>query len=97
LKNYFFWDDGAELPKLFKADGCSQCGGTGFRGRLGIHELFKVNQEVRDYILKGRTYNELRKLAYRQGFTDMRFDGFKKALQGLTTLEEIVRVTASDA
>ena len=51
---------------------------------------------MRDYILQGRTYMEIRELAYQEGFRDMRFDGFVKALQGMTTLEEVVRVTAAD-
>ena len=96
LKEFFYWHGDMELPQLYRGRGCDQCGGTGFRGRCGIHEFFRVNLEVKDYILKGKSYNEIRKLAYDSGFTDMRFDGFLKALQGLTTIEEVVRVTATE-
>jgi type II secretory ATPase GspE/PulE/Tfp pilus assembly ATPase PilB-like protein len=51
---------------------------------------------VREYILQNRTYAEVRELAYQEGFRDMRCDGFIKALQGLTTIEEVARITAVD-
>jgi len=96
LNEYFYWNDSMELPPLYRGRGCEECNGTGFRGRCGIHEFFRVNVEVRDYILRGKTYSEMRKLAYDTGFTDMRCDGLVKAVQGLTTIEEVVRVTATE-
>ena len=51
---------------------------------------------MREYILGGRTYPEVKELAYREGFRSMRFDGFVKVVQGLTTIEEVVRVTTAD-
>jgi type IV pilus assembly protein PilB len=96
LARHFFWNDPMALPVFYRGEGCENCAHTGYRGRLGIHEFLRVSLAMRDYILQGRTYMEIRELAYREGFRDMRFDGFVKALQGLTTLEEVVRVTAAD-
>ncbi len=96
LEKYFFWEDGSASPVFYRGEGCERCADTGYCGRLGIHEFFQVSPTMRDYILGGRTYTEVRALAYREGFQDMRFDGFVKALQGFTSLEEIIRVTAAD-
>jgi type II secretory ATPase GspE/PulE/Tfp pilus assembly ATPase PilB-like protein len=51
---------------------------------------------MRDYILQGRSYNDICNYAYSIGFKDLRFDGFVKALQGLTSLDEVIRITADN-
>ena len=96
LARHFFWNDTVALPVFYRGEGCENCAYTGYRGRLGIHEFLQISLAMRDYILQGRTYMEIRELAYQEGFRDMRFDGFVKALQGMTTLDEVVRVTAAD-
>jgi type IV pilus assembly protein PilB len=96
LAQHFFWNDTAAPPVFSRGEGCDHCAYTGYYGRLGIHEFLQVSFAMRNYILQGRTYMEIRELAYQEGFRDMRFDGFVKALQGLTTLEEVTRVTAAD-
>jgi type IV pilus assembly protein PilB len=95
LKHYFHWKN-AELPTFYKPVGCKHCNNKGYRGRIGIHEFVKVDSTMRDYILQGRSYNDLCNYAYSIGFKDLRFDGFIKALQGLTSLDEVLRVTADD-
>ncbi len=96
LKKYFYWDeDKNELPKLFRGTGCENCGGTGFSGRVGIHEFIHIKSALRDLILNHAPYNILLEEAEKQGFRDMRYDGFKKAFKGITTIDEVVRVTAT--
>lgn len=96
LADNFFWTRGTQHPVLYKGEGCPKCGGTGYHGRLGIHEYLHVSPTMRDLILRGCSYTEVSALAHREGFRDMRFDGFVKALQGGTTLDEVLRVTAVD-
>jgi len=67
----------------------------GLCGRVGIHEFLKVTPQLRDAILRESNYDEIMGIAVRQGFHNLRYDGFKKALRGLTSLEEVIRATAS--
>jgi len=98
--------DSTELPpdlhlkpgeKLFRGRGCRDCRNTGYRGRFGIFELFTVDDEMRDMIVCRKSASELQDRAVAKGFRLMREDGWDKALQGLTTVDEIVRVTKVDA
>ena len=96
LARHFTWTGERPAVVLYRPKGCPACKEMGYRGRLGIHEVFQITAEVREAILRGKSYNELRTLAYASGFKDMRFDGFRKAFEGHTTIEEILRVTASE-
>ncbi|MDO8787769.1 MAG: GspE/PulE family protein [Sulfuritalea sp.] len=95
LRQYFFWREGATLPVFYRGEGCEHCGKTGYSGRIGIHEYLKVTPQIREAVLRERDYDEIMAIAIRQGFKKLRYDGFKKALRGLTSLEEVVRATAS--
>ena len=95
LRQYFYWRAGAELPVFYTGSGCEHCGGSGYAGRVGIHEFLKVTPQIRDAILRESNYDEILSIAVRQGFHNLRYDGFKKALRGLTSLEEVIRATAS--
>ena len=95
LRQYFYWREGAELPVFYKTTGCEHCGGSGYAGRIGIHEFLKVTPQLREAILRERDYDEIMSIAVQQGFQSLRYDGFKKALRGLTSLEEVIRATAS--
>ncbi|OIP91763.1 MAG: hypothetical protein AUK24_02485 [Syntrophaceae bacterium CG2_30_49_12] len=78
---------------IYEAVGCDDCGGTGFKGRIGIHELLLLNDDIRDAILARKTSSQIRFVAREKaGLTSMREDGFYKATQGITSLEEILRV-----
>ncbi|MGQ9592332.1 MAG: GspE/PulE family protein [Planctomycetota bacterium] len=96
LAPHFYWEGPFPAPTLYRPVGCPDCRGTGYSGRVAIHEVFSVTQEVRDLILRGASYAEIRALAYENGFQDMRFDGFRKVFRGLTTIEEVMRVTGGD-
>lgn len=72
--------------------GCSYCGRTGYRGRIGIYELMQFNSEIRATIDSGASFSELRGAAIRGGMTTLFQDGMQKAAKGITTIEEIHRV-----
>jgi type II secretory ATPase GspE/PulE/Tfp pilus assembly ATPase PilB-like protein len=74
--------------------GCDKCGGTGLRGRAGIHELMTVSREVRRLIQTGARVDELQQQALAEGMLTLRQDGIEKVLQGITTLSE-VRATSN--
>lgn len=78
---------------LFRGKGCNFCAGTGYKGRLAIHEVFMITEAMREVIYGEVTTRKLRDLAFANNFHDMYFDGVQKALAGLTTIEEIQRVT----
>ncbi len=86
----------AHLPPgitLFRPRGCNACNGFGYKGRIAIHEVLVVTDEMRDLIVTEISTSKLRTLAVAGGFRDMYFDGIQKALAGITSLEEVFRVT----
>jgi type IV pilus assembly protein PilB len=97
LGRFFTWRKGFKPPSFFRGEGCERCGGTGYHGRVGIHEFLGINAKLRDALMKESDYQLLKDVAEREGFRDMRYDGFKKALRGLTTLEEVIEATYVDA
>ena len=68
----------------------------GYKGRLGLYEVFNVTDEIQQLILKRATSSEIQKVAVQQGMVTMREDGYLKALVGVTTLSEANRVAAAD-
>ena len=79
---------------LYRGVGCEKCGGSGYNGRYAIHELLVVDDEVEKAIVKEASAYELRELAIQRGMKSLRQDGIHKALQGITTLEEVLARTA---
>ncbi len=90
---YFPWSQFQQEVVFYRGTGCSECKGTGYLGRIAIHEIFIINEEIRELIAKGSSILEIQASTQKYGFRSMRYDGLKKALRGLTTLEEIDRVT----
>ena len=76
--------------------GCDHCKGTGYRGRRGIFELMVLNREIRDLAFNRGTASEVRKAAVANGMATLAMDGARKALQGITTPEEVLRVAKQD-
>jgi len=76
--------------------GCAQCKRTGYRGRSGIHELLVVDDEIRALVMKSADAAAIRRAATARGMNTLREDGADKVLEGLTTVEEILRVTQED-
>jgi type IV pilus assembly protein PilB len=83
----------AETVTLYRGSGCEYCSGTGFSGRIPIHELIVVNERMRDLILRHAAGNAIAAAARDGAYRPMRIDGLKKALAGLTTVDEVLRVT----
>jgi len=78
------------------AKGCPKCGQTGAKGRIAIHEVLEVNEEVRDLIAGRATEQAIRRAAKRCGMRSMFEDGLEKSAQGLTTLDEVLRIVSPD-
>ena len=85
----------AELQEIYSPKGCAACNQTGYRGRTGIHELLLVDEGIRDLIHNGRGEQAIEKYI-RKNTPSIREDGCAKVLQGITSLEEVLRVTRED-
>ena len=83
--------------EIFRGKGCTDCRGTGYRGRVGIYELFIVTEEARRLILQKAPTGVIRRHAVERGMVSLRDDGWAKARAGVTTVEEILRVTQEEA
>lgn len=84
-----------EPVTVYRGKGCDACGGTGYRGRLAIHELLNVTPALRPLINQRVSADELKAKAVSQGMITLKEDGLYKARQGLTTVEEVMRVAYS--
>jgi type IV pilus assembly protein PilB len=82
------------LPEVFKAVGCSACANTGYRGRKALAELLPMSEEIDRSIIEGGSVDEIHRIAVSQGMTTLRQSGLRKAMEGETTLEEVLRVVA---
>ncbi len=82
--------------ELFRGKGCDECRGTGYRGRTGIYELFKISDAIRSLIVQRVPGGEIRRHAVEHGMVTLREDAWAKACAGLTTVAEILRVTQED-
>ncbi|HAU59685.1 MAG: type II secretion system protein E [Puniceicoccaceae bacterium] len=86
----------ASNASFMQGAGCDKCGDKGFRGRKGVFEIFTVNQELEEMIYHNVSIVELRKKAREMGMRNMREDGFRKVLAGVTTLSEVMLVTTEE-
>ncbi len=87
---------GKELPAgvtLYKGRGCRECKGTGYSGRTGIHELLIMDETLRRMVVDKLPTDEIRKYAQNHGMRTLREDGMEKVFAGITTLEEVIRVS----
>lgn len=85
----YFKDDGLTEVPFFRGRGCAHCRETGFRGRVAFHELVIITEEMREMIADRRSVQEIARAAARVGYRPLRYDGLKKVLHGLTTIEQI--------
>lgn len=82
--------------KLYRPVGCESCRRTGYHGRLGIYELLVTNEEIRQMMTKECTSDTIKKIAMQHGMQTLRMDGWSKVLAGITTVDEVLRVTKAD-
>jgi len=80
----------------FYGKGCPRCMNTGYKGRIGIFELLVLDEKIRELIVSKSSAEEIRRYARSHGMTPIREDGLRRVLEGLTTLEEVVRVTQEE-
>jgi type IV pilus assembly protein PilB len=88
----FPFDPSTELPTLYRPVGCAGCGSTGYKGRLAIHEVLTVTEEIERLAAEKASSEEIGRMARSQGMRVLRDDGMEKVKQGVTSIEEILRV-----
>jgi len=90
----FPWTPGEELPVLHRPVGCTACSKTGYRGRLALHEVMQVSQEIERHAVAGSSSAAIAATAADEGMLSLRDDGWNKVREGRTSIEEILRVVA---
>ncbi|HYP15636.1 MAG TPA: GspE/PulE family protein, partial [Opitutus sp.] len=88
LRRYFL-DEGLTDVSFYRGRGCPACRNTGYKGRVAFHELVLITEEIRSLISEGKSAQEITRAAAKVGYRPLRYDGLKKVLLGLTTIEEI--------
>ena len=96
LINAGFMEDEAKMIKSYRGKGCSKCNDTGYKGRIALYEVMPVKEEVKELILEGASAGEIKKTAVRLGMKTLRISGLTKIKEGVTTIEEVLRVTFGD-
>ena len=90
----YFKDEGLTDVPFFRGRGCPACRQTGYKGRVAFHELVLITEEIRTLITEGRSVQEISRAAAKVGYKPLRYDGLKKVLLGLTTIDEIEQNTS---
>jgi len=83
-------------PTVYKGQGCEACRGSGYRGRMGIYEVLVMDETVRGLVMQKAPSDQVKQQLLAAGWKSMRQDGWQKVAMGLTTPEEILRVTMDD-
>jgi len=81
------------VKEVWGGSGCEYCSGTGYRGRIGIFEVLPIGDEIRDLVMRRATVKEIKDKAIALGMRTLRQDGIEKVKRGLTTIDEVLRVT----
>ena len=90
----FPYDPSEQLPSLYRAVGCAACARTGYHGRMALHEVMTISEEIERLAVARASTDEIEKMATAQGMTSLRDDGWLKVRDGLTSIEEILRIVA---
>jgi type IV pilus assembly protein PilB len=96
LINMGFAQDEITTFKCYKGKGCSACSETGYKGRIALYEVMPFREEIKEMILKGESTTDIKKVAMKLGMKTLRMSGLVKIREGLTSVEEILRVTFGD-
>jgi type IV pilus assembly protein PilB len=91
-----FSEEEAKTVKCYKGRGCAVCGNSGYKGRIALYEIMPVGTEIKEMVLEGASADELKKTAIRLGMNTLRISGITKVKEGITSIEEVVRVTFGD-
>ncbi len=79
-----------------KGAGCKTCNGSGYKGRVALYEVMLFNDHLKEMVLQGASTAELKAAAVKAGMATLRMSGIEKIMQGMTTPEEVMRVTMGD-
>lgn len=82
--------------EFYRGEGCYHCKNMGYKGRSGIYEIMVVDEEIRELTLNNASADEVKRAAKRKGMRNLRHDGIRKAINGITSIEEVLRVTNAD-
>jgi len=88
--------DEVDQVTVMKGAGCRSCNGTGYRGRIAVYEIMTMTEELREFVLNGASTLELKREAIRQGMQTLRVSAINKLREGVTTLDEVARMTGED-
>jgi len=88
----FPWVDGQPLPTLYRPVGCSQCSKTGYKGRLALHEVMPMSEQLELLTVEHAPASQITDIARQQGMITLRDDGMAKVIRGVTSIDEILRV-----
>jgi type IV pilus assembly protein PilB len=88
--------DSAKKLHLFRGEGCDHCNGSCYKGRIAIYEVMNISPSIKELILKNKSADEIKKQAIREGMKTLRMAALYKAIQGLTTLDEVVTNSGAD-
>lgn len=91
-----FSEEEAHSIKCYKGKGCAACNNTGYKGRIALYEVMPISDEIRELILEGASAKEIKKTAIRLGMKTLRMSGLTKVKEGITSIEEVLRVTFGD-
>ncbi|MEW6570224.1 MAG: type IV-A pilus assembly ATPase PilB [Nitrospirota bacterium] len=96
LEQLGFTEEEAESVKCYRGKGCSVCNNSGYKGRIALYEIMPVDSEIKEMVLEGASAGELKKAGIRLGMKTLRMSGLTKIKEGVTSLEEVLRVTFGD-
>ena len=96
LADFGFTEDQIARAQLMKGEGCKNCNGSGYRGRVALYEVMRFSDALKEMVLQGASTAELKTAAIKNGMLTLRMSGIEKVLAGVTTTEEVGRVTMGD-
>ncbi|MGC8938328.1 MAG: type IV-A pilus assembly ATPase PilB [Thermodesulfovibrio sp.] len=96
LIKFGFPEDRLHGLKIYEAKGSHECNQTGYRGRIAVYEVMPIKEEIRELILTGASASEIKKEAIKLGMLTLRQSGIRKVMAGITSIEEVLRVTVED-
>ncbi|MBI5902159.1 MAG: Flp pilus assembly complex ATPase component TadA, partial [Deltaproteobacteria bacterium] len=86
----------AKNTEVYKGNGCAVCGGSGYKGRIALYEVMPFTEPIKELVLNGASAAEIKRAAIKDGMKSLRMSGITKVMEGVTTIEEILRVTMAD-
>jgi type IV pilus assembly protein PilB len=96
LKKVGFSEDEVKTVKCYRGKGCSVCNGSGYKGRIALYEVMPVGSEIKELVLEGASADEIKRTAVKLGMKTLRMSGNSKIKEGITSVEEVLRVTFGD-